>query len=81
MRSQVKGVNLLMNGQHYSDEITSDHDRYSFVVHIWKEMRSSEKDQQVWRGHITSIPNGEGVYFSDVGEISNIILSYIKSGS
>lgn len=62
------------------DEITNDDiEILSFVVRVWKEEPSSESDQEIWRGHITPIPDGTRHYFTNFDEIPAFMLDYLKS--
>jgi hypothetical protein len=51
----------------------------SFIVRIWREDSTSEKQQASWRGHITSVPNGKRYYFSDIKDIPTFISGYLNS--
>ena len=62
-----------------SDGIKNDASIVSFVVRVWKEERSSETDESIWRGHITPIPNGTRHYFKNLDEISKIVLEHLNS--
>jgi len=62
-----------------SDEITSDVNIVSFVVRVWREDLSSEEDKEIWRGHITPIPDGTRHYFTSFDEIPEFMLDYLKS--
>jgi hypothetical protein len=55
--------------QDYSKELAEATAIHSFVVHLWEEEAASPEKQAIWRGHITSIPNGKRHYFSDLKEV------------
>jgi hypothetical protein len=63
----------------FSDEITSESNIVSFVVRVWREDPSNEEDKEIWRGHITPIPDGTRFYFADFDEIPEFLRDYLKS--
>lgn len=67
------------NPSEHSDEISGDANIVSFVVRVWIEELSSEDQQEIWRGHITPIPEGTRHYFVNFEEIPTIMFDYLKS--
>jgi len=61
-----------------TDEFVSEAKILSFVVRIWREEASSEKQPAVWRGHITPIPGGKRHYFLDIQDIPDFIAARLK---
>jgi hypothetical protein len=61
-----------------SEEISSDPNIVSFVVRVWREDRSNE-EEDIWRGHMTPIPDGTRHYFRSIEEIPEFMLDYLKS--
>jgi hypothetical protein len=61
------------------DDVNSDINIFSFVVRVWKEEPASEEGKDIWRGHITPIPEGIRHYFMDFDEIPAFMQVYLKS--
>lgn len=61
------------------DEINSDINIVSFVVRVWREDSASEEEKDIWRGHITPIPEGVRHYFTNFDEIPAFMQDYLKS--
>lgn len=70
---------MAKNPSDISDEITSDATIVSFVVRVWRENISDEEHEEIWRGHITPIPDGTRHYFTKFGEIPDFMRDYLKS--
>jgi hypothetical protein len=62
-----------------SDEIASEATIVSFIVRVWREEPSSETEQEIWRGHITPVPDGTRHYFTNFDEIPAFMRDYLKS--
>ena len=75
----MQGVELADDAQEDYRESLSKATMCSFVVHLWKEEAGSEEQQPVWRGHITSIPNGKRHYFLDIKDVSTFIIDELKT--
>jgi hypothetical protein len=52
---------------------------FSFIVRVWKEDPSFGEEKDLWRGHITPIPDGDRHYFTDFEEIPALMYDYCKS--
>jgi hypothetical protein len=74
-----KERNLPKNPSDSLDDFNSDVNIFSFIVRVWKETPSSEVDQDLWRGHITPIPEGNRHYFTDIDEIPAFMQDYFRS--
>lgn len=61
------------------DDVSNDLNVYSFVVRVWREDPTSEEEKDIWRGHVTPIPEGVRHYFIDFNEIPAFIQDYLKS--
>jgi len=78
-RSSVyKEIDLTGNLQDRENEVASDAKIHSFIVRVWREESSTKKSQAIWRGFITSIPNGKRLYFSDIKKIPSLIVESLK---
>ena len=62
-------------------DTTSDAKILSFIVRIWKDQPSTKKRQIVWRGFVSSVPDGKRFHFSDVNKIPTLIIDYLKEQS
>ena len=62
----------------YPSESNGEASLLSFVVRLWKEESSSEEHKTSWRGHITPVPNGKRYYFTNIGEIPDLIAAHLK---
>lgn len=67
------------NPSNVSDEISSDSNIVSFVIRIWKEESPREDQEEIWRGHITPIPDGTRHYFTNFDEVPEFMRDYLKS--
>jgi hypothetical protein len=74
-----KESNLPKQPEDYSDEITSEANIVSFVVRLWREDPSHEEDKEIWRGHITPVPDGTRHYFTKFDEIPAFMHDYLNS--
>jgi hypothetical protein len=50
----------------------------SFIVRLWQDGASSDGQKTDWRGHITAVSNGKRQYFTNVNEIPDLIMAYLK---
>ena len=50
----------------------------SFIIKVWIEEKSSASSQDVWRGHIVAVSNGEKRYLQDLDDIPDFIAPYIE---
>ena len=53
-------------------------DTHSFIVTRWLEETEQEAGRATWRGHITHVPSGTRRYLSNVGDIIDFIIPYLK---
>ena len=74
-----KEKNLPKNSSEPSDDFSGDMDIVSFVVRVWRENVPSGEEKDIWRGHITPIPNGTRHYFTNFNEIPAFMQDYLKS--
>jgi hypothetical protein len=70
---------LAKNPSDLPDEIFSEANIVSFVVRVWKEEAAAEGEGEIWRGHITPIPDGTRHYFTNFDDLKPFILEYLKS--
>jgi hypothetical protein len=76
---RFKGVaELPENSSEYLSESNGESTLLSFVVHLWKEETNSEELHISWRGHITPVPNGVRLYFTDVSQIPELIIAHLN---
>lgn len=52
-------------------------DILSFIVRIWLEEAAEDPEQAVWRGQITSVPDGQRRYVQRLDEITDFIKLYL----
>lgn len=67
------------NTEDFSDEITSSANIVSFVVRVWREDAGDEEEKEIWRGHITPLPDGVRHYFTNFDDIPAVMHGYLKS--
>ena len=67
------------NTEDFPDEITTSANIVSFVVRVWREDPASDEEKEIWRGHITPLPDGTRHYFTNFDEISSVMHDYLKS--
>lgn len=60
------------------DDVGSELNIVSFVVRVWREDPASEEEKDIWRGHITRMPDGIRHYFTDFDEIPAIMRDALK---
>ena len=53
-------------------------DTHSFIIRLWLEETEQEAGRATWRGHITHVPSGTRRYLSNVRDISDFIIPYLK---
>lgn len=53
-------------------------DSQSFIIKVWIEEKASASSQDVWRGHIVAVSNGEKRYLQDLDEIAGFITPYLR---
>jgi hypothetical protein len=75
----VEGVVLPEKLPEFLNDSNGDANLLSFIVHLWKEESDANESLAGWRGHITSVPNGERHYFSDINEIPNFLRTYLET--
>ena len=61
------------------DDVNSDINIFSFVVRVWREDPALEGEKDIWRGHITPIPEGIRHYFTDFDEIPALMEDFLRS--
>jgi len=66
------------NPPEYSIESNDESSLLSFVVHLWKEDSDSEAPHTNWRGHITPVPNGTRLYFTNITQIPELIAAHLN---
>jgi hypothetical protein len=69
---------LPKNPWEFPNEANDGSSLLSFVVHLWKEESAFDGQQTSWRGHITSVSNGERHYFTDINQIPEFIIAYLN---
>lgn len=50
-----------------------DRDACSYVIRMWREIASNDKEQEEWRGWIQHVQSGKRVFFRDTA----VIISFI----
>jgi len=55
-----------------------DKDTAVFIVRIWQEPREIERAAPEWRGVVEHVPSGERRYFTDLSEITILIIPYLN---
>ena len=50
---------------------------FSFFIRVWKE-ETEAGEPEVWRGHITFLPDNERRYFAEINEIPALIFSHLN---
>jgi hypothetical protein len=50
----------------------------SFVVRIWIEETAEEDGGALWRGHITHVASKKRGYLSDLDQLSQFIIPYLR---
>ncbi len=58
---------------------SSEKDRHTFVVRIWREPREIEGTAPEWRGLIEQIGSGEHRYFRRLEELDGFIQGYMTT--
>jgi hypothetical protein len=71
---------LPKNADDFPDEITTSANIVSFVVRVWREDSADDEEKEIWRGHITPLPDGARHYFTDFNDIPAVMHDYLKSG-
>jgi hypothetical protein len=61
-----------MDGSH------SRYNMHSFIIRLWREQLDEKTRREIWRGHITHVPDGERRYISTLDGISEFITPYLK---
>jgi len=51
---------------------------HSFIIKVWLEERSDQRERPAWRGRITHVPGGERQYLQDLREIARFIAPYLE---
>lgn len=74
----TEGVELSENPPEYSDAPNGEASLLSFIVRLWIEESVPEANQTSWRGHITSVPNGQRQYFTSITQIPDLIIALLK---
>ena len=52
---------------------------HSFIVKIWLDETGEEPGAARWTGHITHVPDGERRYLTELSEIPEFIVPYLKA--
>ena len=52
---------------------------HSFIVKIWLDETGEAPDAAGWTGHITHVPDGERRYLTELSEIREFIIPYLKA--
>ena len=52
---------------------------HSFIVKIWLDEAGEEPGAARWTGHITHVPDGERRYLTELSEIREFIVPYLKA--
>lgn len=50
----------------------------SFVVRIWIEETAKGADGALWRGHVTHVASKKRVYLSELDQLSQFIIPYLR---
>ncbi len=51
----------------------------SFIVKVWVEEQAGRAGRDIWRGHITHVPDGSRRYLKSLDEIGDYIAPYLKA--
>jgi hypothetical protein len=51
----------------------------SFIVKVWVEERAKKGSRDVWRGHITHVPDNRRRYLKSLDEIGDYIAPYLDA--
>jgi hypothetical protein len=52
---------------------------HSFIVKIWLNETDEARGAARWTGHITHVPDGERRYLTELSEIREFIVPYLKA--
>lgn len=52
---------------------------HSFIVKIWLDETDEASGAARWTGHITHVPDGERRYLTELNEIREFIVPYLKA--
>ena len=56
-------------------------DRFSFIVHIWREAEDREDSMYAWRGSIDDVSSNKRLYFNDLDGITRFIEEQVGSNA
>jgi len=74
----VKEIDLTESLQDSENNATSDAKILSFIVRVWREESATKKRQALWRGFVSSVPNGKRHYFSSIKEVCEFLDTYLN---
>ena len=58
--------------------ISSNKQRFVFIIRIWRELRDGEETPDEWRGVIESVHSGEQRYLKNLDEITTFVRPFLE---
>ena len=55
-----------------------DEETHAFILRFWREPRTLEGSEPVWRGVIEHVPTGRRHYVKDLNELVLFVISYVR---